>query len=164
MPSLNHHLAQDFWGQNKTLFGWATIIMFWLLHLAHKEVMFPPVCSSQGPLWQGLWDVPDHVPQGLPRWLSGKESTCQYRRHTGDWGLVPGSGRSPEEGNGNPLHYSHQESPMDRGAWWATVHGVAKSRTQLSVRTHTCPKGKAYIFSLKCILAFWVHSSCKKIN
>ena len=42
----------------------------------------------------------------------------------------PGLGRSPGEGNGNPLQYSCLENPMDRGAWWATVHGVAKSQTQ----------------------------------
>ena len=45
---------------------------------------------------------------------------------------IPGSGRSPGEGNGNPLQYSFLENPMDGGAWWATVHRVAKSRTQLS--------------------------------
>ena len=46
--------------------------------------------------------------------------------------LTPGSGRSPGEGNGNPLQYSCLESPKDRGAWGATVHGVTKSQTQLS--------------------------------
>ena len=46
-----------------------------------------------------------------------------------DLGSIPGLGRSPGEGNGNPLHYSCQESPMDRGAWGATVHEVAKSQT-----------------------------------
>ena len=50
----------------------------------------------------------------------------------GDLGSIPGSGRSPGEGNGNPLRYSCLEDPMDGGAWWAAVHGVAKSRTQLS--------------------------------
>ena len=45
---------------------------------------------------------------------------------------IPGSGRSPGEGNGNPLQYSCLENPMDGGAWWATNHGVAKSRTRLS--------------------------------
>ena len=45
-----------------------------------------------------------------------------------DPGLIPGSERSPDEGTGNPLQYSCLENPMDRGAWWATVHGVAKSR------------------------------------
>ena len=49
--------------------------------------------------------------------------------NAGDQGLIPGSGRSPGEGNGNPLQYSCLENPMDRGAWWATVHRVAKSRT-----------------------------------
>ena len=47
----------------------------------------------------------------------------------GDTALIPGSGRSPEEGNGKPLHYSCLENPLDRGAWWATVHGVAESDT-----------------------------------
>ena len=50
----------------------------------------------------------------------------------GDLGLIPGSGRSPGEGNGNPLQYSCLENSMDGGAWWATVHGVAKSQAQLS--------------------------------
>ena len=47
-------------------------------------------------------------------------------------GLVPGLGRSSEGGNGNPFQYSCLDNPMDRGTWWATVHGVPKSRTQLS--------------------------------
>ena len=50
----------------------------------------------------------------------------------GDAGLIPGSGRSPGEGDGNPLQYSCLENPMGRGAWWATVHGVTKSQTQLN--------------------------------
>ena len=71
----------------------------------------------------------------LPWWLSGKESICQV----GDSDLIPGWGRSPGEGNGNPLQYSCLRNPTDRGAWWATVHRVAKSRTWLSMhaRTHT---------------------------
>ena len=52
--------------------------------------------------------------------------------NAGDPGSIPGSGRSPGEGNGNPLQYSCLENPLDRGAWQATVHGVAKSRTRLS--------------------------------
>ena len=51
---------------------------------------------------------------------------------TGDGGLIPELGRSPREGNGNPLQYSCLGNGMDRGAWWAIVHGVKKSRTQLS--------------------------------
>ena len=49
--------------------------------------------------------------------------------NAGDAGSVPGLGRSPGEGNGNPLQYSCLENPMDREAWWATVHGVTKSWT-----------------------------------
>ena len=52
-------------------------------------------------------------------------------------GLILGSGRSPGEGHGNPLQRSCLENPMDRGAWWATVHGVAKSQTRLSDFTLT---------------------------
>ena len=55
----------------------------------------------------------------------GKVSAC----NAGDLGLIPGLGRSPGEGNGNPLQYSCLENPMDRGAWRATIHGVAKSQT-----------------------------------
>ena len=50
----------------------------------------------------------------------------------GNLSWIPGWGRSPREGNGNPLQYSCLENSMDRGAWWATVHGVAKSRTRLT--------------------------------
>ena len=53
------------------------------------------------------------------------ESAC----NVGDLGSIPQWGRSPEEGNGNPLQYFFPENPMDGGAWWAKVHGVAKSRT-----------------------------------
>ena len=52
--------------------------------------------------------------------------------NVGDRGSIPVSGRSPGEGNGNPLQYSCLENPMDRGAWWATVHWVTKSWTRLS--------------------------------
>ena len=64
----------------------------------------------------------------LPLWLSGKESTC----NAGDVqnaGLIPGSRRFPGEGNDNSLQYSSLENPIDRGAWWDAVHGIAKSPT-----------------------------------
>ena len=63
--------------------------------------------------------------QGFPGGSDGKSST----HNVGDPGLIPGLGRSLGEGNGNPLRYSCLENPVDRGAWWAIVHGVAKSRT-----------------------------------
>ena len=56
--------------------------------------------------------------------------------NSGEVGLIPGSGRSPEEGNGNPLQYSCLGNPMDRGVWQATVHGVFKSQTQLNACAH----------------------------
>ena len=59
---------------------------------------------------------------GFPHSSVGKESAC----NTGDLGSIPGLGRSPGEGNGNPLQYSCLENPMDRGAWRAIVHGVAR--------------------------------------
>ena len=68
---------------------------------------------------------------GLPQWLISKQFTCNVE----DTGLIPGSGRSPGdlgEGNGNLLQYACQGNPMDRGAWWATIHGVEKSQTLLS--------------------------------
>ena len=65
---------------------------------------------------------------GFPGGSEDKESACNAE----DLGLVPGSGRSPGEGNSNPLQCSCLENSMDRGAWWATVYGIAKSWTQLS--------------------------------
>ena len=61
----------------------------------------------------------------FPGGSDGKESAC----NAGDLGSIPGLGRSPGEGIGYPLQYSGLENFMDRGAWWATVHGVAKSQT-----------------------------------
>ena len=65
---------------------------------------------------------------GFPGGSDSKESAC----NAGDPSSIPGLGRSPGEGNGNPFQYSCLENPMDRGAWEAIVHGVAKSRPQLS--------------------------------
>ena len=62
---------------------------------------------------------------------------------TADPGSVPGSGRSSGEGKGSPLQYSSQENPMDRGAWQAAVHGVAKSQTRLS-DWHYCLRPRAH--------------------
>ena len=62
------------------------------------------------------------VLRGIPMWLSCKESAC----NAGDIVSIPGSGRFPGERNGSPLWYSSLGNPMDRGAWWVTVHGVTK--------------------------------------
>ena len=74
---------------------------------------------------------------GFPGGSESKVSVCS----AGDLGSIPGSGRSPGEGNGTPLQYSCLENPMDRRAWGATFHGVAKSRTRLSDFTFTFPGG-----------------------
>ena len=63
--------------------------------------------------------------RGFPGGSDGKESACR----AGDLGLIPGSGRFLGGGNGNPLQYSCLKNPMDRRAWWATIHGVAQSWT-----------------------------------
>ena len=65
---------------------------------------------------------------GFPNGLVDKESACNAG-DTGDvGGLIPGLGRSPGDGHGNPLQYSCLENPMDKEAWWATDHGVTKSQ------------------------------------
>ena len=68
------------------------------------------------------------VRKNFPRGSNGKETAC----NAGDLGSISGSGRSPRERNGNLLQYSCLENSMDRRAWWATVHGVAKDWTRLS--------------------------------
>ena len=72
--------------------------------------------------------LPTPVFLGFPDGSDSKVSTC----NAGDLGSIPGLGKSPEGGHGNPLQYSSGRSPMDRGAWRSVVHGVAKSWTQLS--------------------------------
>ena len=65
------------------------------------------------------------IVKGFPGAPEGKNLPA----NTGDVGVIPGSGRSAGEGNGSPLQYSCLGNPMDRGAWWARVHGLTRSRT-----------------------------------
>ena len=96
----------------------------WLQPNAHRTL--PGKVSTQQIL--GEW-----TECGLSQWLSDKESACNAE----DTGLIPGLGRSPGGGHGNRLQYSCLENPMARGAWWATVHRLTKSRTQLKrLSTH----------------------------
>ena len=84
---------------------------------------------------------------GFPGGSDGKESAC----NSGDLSLIPGSGRSPGEGNDNPLQYSCLENSMDRGAWWATVHGVAKSHHDWATNTQPHPHPHPHtFFTLQC--------------
>ena len=76
--------------------------------------------------------APPHT-RYFPGGSDGKESAC----NAGDPGSIPGLGRSPGEGNGYPLQYSCLENSVDRGAWWATVHGVAKIGHDGTTNTHT---------------------------
>ena len=90
----------------------------------------------------------------------GEESACD----AGDPGSITGSGRSPGEGNGNLLWYSCLENSIDRGAWWATVHGIAESQTRLSDSHHTqfscevgqsldpVPPARGVLSSARCVL------------
>ena len=66
--------------------------------------------------------------KGIPGSSVSKDSAC----NAGDLGSIPVLGRSPGRGHGNPLQYSGLENPMDRGVWWAMVHGVTKCWTRLS--------------------------------
>ena len=85
--------------------------------------LLPLICKYLSLCWE--W--------GFPGGSEGKASAC----NVGDPGSVPGLGRSPGEGNGNPLQYSCLENPMDREAWQATIHRVSKGWTRLSDFTFT---------------------------
>ena len=85
---------------------------------------------------------------GFPGTSVGKESSCS----TGDQGLIPGLGRSPGEGNGNPLQDSCLENPLDRGAWRARVHGVARVRHDWAPTPPPC--------SCETITTIWTVSFC----
>ena len=115
-----------------------------LLHILHRQAGSLPLVPKcpQMSLISSLWAKSIcfrdkiSVSWGFHSNSDGKESTW----NAGDLGLIPGLRRSPGEGHGNPLQYSCLENPMDRGAWQATVHRVAQSRTrlnQLRARAHT---------------------------
>ena len=93
-----------------------------------------------------MWCIYVYVHIGFPGGSSGIDSTCNNPGAIEEAGWIPGLGRSPGGGSGNPLQYSHLGNPMDRGAWWAIVPSVAKSQTQLKqlstcthIHTHVLP-------------------------
>ena len=101
-----------------------------------REVFLaPPVDGTDGESQQARWAV-GGPGLGHRQWASQVALVVKnlpvMAGDVRDMGLIPGSGRSPGGGNGNPLQYSCLENSMDRKAWWATVHGVTKSWTQLS--------------------------------
>ena len=83
---------------------------------------------------------------GFALWLGGKEPAC----NAGDTGSTPGLGRFPQEGSGNPLHYSCLENPTNRRAWWATVHGVTKSWTLK--RPNNSSHSEAYVQTSRSVI------------
>ena len=130
------------WGSYDTLINTLRASQSWRRAWQPTPVFLPEKLHRQRLGWGG------YSPWGCRvrhDWVT-KRSTAQvmewWRIHlpmqeTGDVGAIPGSGRSPERGNSNPLWYSCPKNPMDRKAWWATVYGVTKSRTQWSTHTHT---------------------------
>ena len=99
------------------------------MHWEHRVLAIEPSRKSQ----EGL--VLFRVGMGFPGGTVVKNPPANARDKR-DIVLIPGSGRSPGVGNGNPLQYSCLENSMHRGAWWATVHRVTKSRTWLSIAQH----------------------------
>ena len=123
-----------------------TSVQFSSIALSCVTLCDPMNCSTPG--------FPVHC---FPGGSEVKASAC----NVGDLGSIPGSGRSPGEGNDNPLQYSCLENPMDGGTWWATVHGVTKSRTRLSNFTSplSAPSAPAVNLSQHQGLFKWVSSS-----
>ena len=116
----NHARPSYFWG---IIFPDSGLSAYSFVLLEHVR-QWSHVSSFQTPPGSGS----SYCGTGLPCSSNGKESAWD----TGDQGSIPGLGRSSGEGNGNPLRYSCLENSMGREAWWATVRGVAKSRTRLS--------------------------------
>ena len=116
--------------------------MYKVCFLPHQQIFCNSHCCTmllghQRPPPMGKIELYTVWMMWLPWWLNSKEYSCQCRRHR-RLRFNPWVGWSPGEGNGNLLQYSCLENSMDRGAWWATVHGVAKSQTWVSKRlTHT---------------------------
>ena len=114
-PALTHHYAQES-TMVCLLWVWTNVNITQYIH--YPKVLHLPLTTSTAASLGLYW--------GFHGGSIGKESTC----NAGDQGSIPGSGRCP--GHGNPLQNYCLGNPMDGGAWWATVHGVTKSRTWLS--------------------------------
>ena len=126
---LNHLLQKAYPGSPTSSVVWKLTLVWFCVCISMKHAIKTAVSLLPLPTrnpWKHLAMSKYYF--GLHWPLSGKEPTCQCRR----WSLIPGSERSPGEGNGNPLQHSCLGNPMDKGAWRATVHGVTKSQTWLS--------------------------------
>ena len=112
-------------------FSYCFKLIFIGIQLLYNVVCFSTVQKSESAIhiFPLFWiSFPSHL--GLPWELSSEESAC----HAEDAGSIPGSGRSPGEGNGNPFQYSCLENPMDREAWQVTIHGVTRVRHNLATK------------------------------
>ena len=101
--------------------------------VAGMETWSKPIPLGWQPTPQRIIKIAEVIQLRAPRWHSGKESIGDAE----DMSSIPGSGRCSGVGNGNTLHYTCLGNSVDRVAWWATIHGVAKSQTYLSERAHT---------------------------
>ena len=119
------------WSRSLTGDNTKESLLFWNATAPAPEFAAGKSCPHTLPTENADYKTVHTADQGFP---DGKESTC----NVGDPGLIPGCGRSPGEGNGSPLQYSELENSMDRGACWATVHGVAKNQTQLRDQHTPC--------------------------
>ena len=115
-----------YWVQSPELYSRFSLIVYFI-HRISSVYVSVPISQLFGCIYKFklyfLYFSNNHISPS-----DSEESAC----NAGNSGSIPGLGRSPGEGNGNPLQYSCLGSPMDRGAWWATVHGVAENQTQLN--------------------------------
>ena len=119
------------WLRSPLTYAWSYVVLFWALRLPastrRHHPFFPSLRTGQIGHLNG-WKV-EIITLALNRSYMGFPGGSGVKNplaNAGDLGLIPGSRRSPGEGNGNPLQYSCLGNPMDRGTWQATVHGVAK--------------------------------------
>ena len=127
----NFHLANDF---EKLVL----LLSFIIQHkICFTDVKVNYYFNNSQVIQNSYCHFPQSIIQTIVKLFPGGSDGKASVYNVGDLGSIPGSGRSPGEGNGHPLQYYCLENPMDRGAWWATVHGVAKSRTRLSNFTHS---------------------------
>ena len=117
---------------------------FIIIYEAFPSSLFPPYCFF--PSHRQSPDVHRSLPVSCVHphmylYISGGSGGKESAHSAGDPSLIPGLGRSPGEGDGYLLQFSCLKNSMHRGAWWATVNGVTKSRTRLNqLSPHTCPK------------------------
>ena len=129
------------WGPNDQLLSWTVEKLFQMISLHPSISLYP----HPFPIFT-LWLVTEVIQfdlhfekMGFPAGLDGKESAC----NAGDVGLIHGWGRSPGEGNDNPLQYSCLENSMDRGAWWAKAHRLQRVRHDWATK-HEAGEGRRW--------------------